>query len=273
MIISSPRTISSQRRMLLGAALALTLNGPALAQGGDLETIRKRGKIRVGIGIDWPPYASADTRNRPDGYDADVARLLASDLGLELEYVILTGPNRIPFLLTDKVDVVVASLAITPERAKQVAFSRPYSSASLVLLGPAGVDIRSPEDFPKYRIGVPRASTPDIVISKVAPEGTRLHRFDDDASTLQAMLAGQIDSASTSSVIAAQTRKRFPGKYTVQYVVNEQVMGIAMQKERTRLLAAVDEFIARNLANGTLNAMFEKRIGTALPDSVLNPKN
>lgn len=266
-------TVRASRRLLLCGALALTLATPVLAQGNDLPAIKASGKIRVGIGVDWPPYASADRRNQPDGYDADVAKLLAADLGLELEYVILTGPNRIPFLLTDKVDVVIASLAITPERAKQVDFSRPYSAASMVLLGPTNIDIRGPEDFPKYRIGVPRASTTDIGVSKVAPEGTRLRRFDDDASALQAMLVGQVDSTGTSSVIAADTQKRFPGKYKVQYVVNEQAMGIAMQRGRPELLAAMNDFVARNLANGKLNGMFEARIGTPLPESVTNPKN
>lgn len=262
-----------KRRVLLGSALTLVVATVAVAQPNDLATIKERGLLRVGIGIDWPPYNGADARNQPEGYDADVAKLLAQELGLKLQYVVLTGPNRIPFLLTDKVDVVVASFAVTPEREKQVQFSRPYSAASMVLLGPTSVDIRGPEDFPKYRIGVPRASTTDIGVSKVAPEGTRLRRFDDDASALQAMLVGQVDSTGTSSVIAAQTQKRFPGKYKVQYVVNQQLMGVAMLKERPQLLAAVNDFIARNIANGKLNALFEQHIGTPLPEAVLHPKN
>lgn len=258
---------------LLGTALTILSITPTIATADTnaLQAIKDRGTLRVGIMVDWPPYASSNARNEPEGYDADVAKLLADHLGLQLEYVVMTGPNRIPFLLTDKADVLIASLAITPERKQQVDFSRPYSGASMVLLGPTKVSIESPQDFLKYSIGVPRASTTDIGVSKIAPEGTRLRRFDDDASALQAMLVGQIDAAGTSSVIAANTQKRFPGKYKVQYIINEQAMGITVQKNRPELLQALNEFIALNIANGTLNALFEKRISMPLPTSVTAP--
>jgi len=185
--------------------------------------------------------------------------------------VVMSGPNRIPFLLTDKADVLVASLAITPERQEQVQFSRPYSAASMVLLGPASVNIDSPQDFLKYRIGVPRASTTDIGVSKIAPAGTKLRRFDDDASALQAMLVGQIDAAGTSSVIAADMQKRYPGRFKVLYTINSQAMAITLQKNRPELLAAMNTFIAANLANGKLNALFEQWLGMPLPATVTDP--
>jgi len=253
--------------LLTAGALATT----ASAADNVLQRIKDKGVIRVGVLVDWPPYAGADARNQPEGYDASVTKLLAEHLGVKLEHVIVTGPNRIPFLLTDKADVIVGSLAITPERQEQVQFSRPYSAASMVLLGSSKVTIDSPQDFLKYRIGVPRASTTDIGVMKVAPEGFTPRRFDDDASALQAMLVGQIDAAGTSSVIAADIQKRYPGKYKVVYVINSQVMGITMQKNRPELLAAVNEFIATHLANGKLNALFEQWLGMPLPQTVTNP--
>jgi len=188
---------------------------------------------------------------------------------LKLQFVVMTGPNRIPFLLTDKADVLVASLAITPEREKQVQFSVPYSAASMVLLGPKDLKLSKPADFPKFKIGVPRASTTDIGVSKVAPPGTNLRRFDDDASALQAMLVGQVDAVGTSSVIAADVQKRFPGKYKVLYVVNEQQMAITMRKDRPELLKVMNGFVKTNVENGKLSALFQKWLGTPLPQSVV----
>lgn len=264
-------TVSRLLRNLLApvlGALLMTSTGAAAAADTSWKDITDRGSIKVGVLVDWPPYAAADAKNQPSGYDGGVARLLAEHYGLKLEYVVMTGPNRIPFLLTDKADVVVGSLAITPEREKQVQFSRPYSAASMVLLGPVDVKIATPADFPKFKIGVPRASTTDIGVSKVAPEGTKLQRFDDDASALQAMLVGQIDAVGTSSVIAADVQKRFPGKYKVLYVINEQVMAIAMRQDRPELLKAMNDFIAAGLASGKLNALFEEWLKMPLPKSV-----
>src|SRR3546814_169208 len=190
-----------------------------------LDKIKANGVIKVGIIIDFPPYGTTDVHNKPDGYDADVAKLLAQHLGVKLDLVPVTGPNRIPYSLTDKVDVLVASLAITPERVKQVQFSEPYSAASMVLLGPEKTKISTSADFPKYKIGVPRASTTDIGVMKVAPAGTDIRRFDDDASALQAMIVGQIDAAGTSSVIAAELQKRYPDKFQITYRTDERRVG------------------------------------------------
>src|SRR3546814_11387219 len=111
--------------------------------------------------VDFPPYGIMNTENKPDGYDADVARQLAKDLGVKLNIVPVTGPNRIPYLLTNKVDVLIASLAITPARAEQVQFSHPYSAAQHVVFGGKDLKLATAEDFAGKRIGVARASTPD----------------------------------------------------------------------------------------------------------------
>ena len=103
----------------------------------------------------------------------------------------VTGPNRIPFLLTNKVDLLVASLAVTPERAKQVQFSQPYAAATIVLYGKTGTPIKSAADLKGVRVGVARASTQDVAVTKAAPEGTEIRRFDDDASAMQALMSGQ----------------------------------------------------------------------------------
>lgn len=254
------------------ASMMATVSFSAHAQSY-LDKIKANGVIKVGIVIDFPPYGTTDAGNKPDGYDADVAKLLAQDLGVKLDLIPVTGPNRIPYLLTDKVDVLVASLAITPERVKQVQFSNPYSAASMVLLGPEQAKIGSPEDLTKYKIGVPRASTTDIGVMKIAPKGTDIRRFDDDASALQAMIVGQVDVAGTSSVIAADVQKRYPGKFQIQYVINEQVMGITMQYKRPELLAAVNGFIKKNVANGALDAAFKKWLNAPLPKSVVEPSS
>jgi polar amino acid transport system substrate-binding protein len=266
---SLSRALSRFLVPVVGSLLVVSASASFAADNSYWQTVKDRGTIKVGVLVDWPPYAGSNAQNQPAGYDADVAELLAKDLGLKLQYVIMTGPNRIPFLLTDKADVLVASLAITPEREKQVQFSIPYSAASMVLLGPADLKLSGPADFPKFKIGVPRASTTDIGVSKVAPEGTKLRRFDDDASALQAMLVGQVDAVGTSSVIAADVQKRFPGKYKVLYVINEQVMAITMRKDRPELLKVMNQFVKTNVENGEFDKLFQKSLGTPLPQAVV----
>lgn len=247
----------------LGAALALL---PPAASAQSVSDIKAKGELTVGMLVDFPPYGTTDVHNRPDGYDADVARLLAQDLGVKANIVPVTGPNRIPFLLTNKVDVLVASLAITPERARQVSFSTPYAAATIVLYGRSGDAIKSAADLKGKRIGVARASTQDIAVTKAAPEGAEIRRFDDDASAMQALLSGQVDAIGCSVTVAAQIAQRAPANtFETKFNLLQQGMGIALRPGQEELAAAVNDFVARNTANGELDKLYRKWLGTDLP--------
>jgi polar amino acid transport system substrate-binding protein len=237
-----------------------------LAHAQTIDEIKKKGEITVGLLVDFPPYGTLNAQNQPDGYDADVARLLAKDLGVKLNLLPVTGPNRIPFLLTNKVDMLVASLAITPERSKQVQFSKPYAAATIVLYGEKKANMKAPADLKGQRIGVARASTQDVALTAVAPEGTEIRRFDDDASAMQALLSGQVDAIGCSTTVAAQIAKRAPaGAYENKFVLKQQVMGVAMRPGQADLQKAIDAFVDRNKANGELNKLYQKWLGTDIP--------
>ena len=92
-----------------------------------LKDIKAAGKIRIALDTGSPPYGFVDSALKPVGSDVETAQLLAQDLGVQLDIVQTTSPNRIPFLQTGKADIVVASLSMTPEREKIVDFSVPYA--------------------------------------------------------------------------------------------------------------------------------------------------
>jgi polar amino acid transport system substrate-binding protein len=258
------------RRHLIAAsaALATVTLLAAWAPSASAQTadeIKKKGTLTVGMLVDFPPYGTVDTSNNPDGYDADVAKLLAKDLGVKLNLVPVTGPNRIPFLLTNKVDVLVASLAVTPERARQVQFSRPYSAATIVLYAAKKANIKTPADLKGVRVAVARASTQDTALTAIAPEGTEIRRFDDDASAMQALLSGQVDAIGCSTTVAAQIAKRAGDSFENKLVLKQQFMAVAMRQGQADLLKTVDAFVAKNTANGELGKLYKKWLQSDLP--------
>ena len=177
MIKHLPRRVFTGTALALGLAITLSAWAPAAGAQTPAE-LKAKGELTIGMLVDFPPYGTMNSSNQPDGYDADVARLLAKDLGLKLKLVPVTGPNRIPFLLTNKVDLLVASLAITPERAKQVQFSQPYAAASVIVYGDKKASIKAAADLKGKRVGVARASTQDVALTAIAPEGTEIRRFE-----------------------------------------------------------------------------------------------
>src|SRR5204863_1899249 len=108
---------------------------PATAGVGTLDRIIKDKKIRVTAEVTSPPFGILDRSNQPDGSEIATARQLAKDMGVELELVQVTAPQRIPALLAGRADVAISSLSITLERAKTVMFAPPHGALSIVIAG------------------------------------------------------------------------------------------------------------------------------------------
>ncbi|MGB6007572.1 transporter substrate-binding domain-containing protein [Castellaniella sp.] len=250
---------------LLAACTSLVVGLAPTASAETIDQVKQKGELTVGMLVDFPPYGIMNSDNQPDGYDADVAKTLAKDLGVKVKIVPVTGPNRIPYLLTDKVDMLVASLAITPERAKQVQFSQPYSAAQIVVFGGKDLKVSGPEGLSGKRIGVARASTQDIAVTKIAPKDAEIRRFDDDASAMQALLSGQVDAIGCSTTVAAGIAKRAPNRFDNKFVLLQQEMAVAIRPGQPETLKAVNDVISRNIQNGQFSQFYQKWLGTPLP--------
>jgi polar amino acid transport system substrate-binding protein len=255
---------------LAGAAaaafLAAGLAGPAAAQTP--EEIQSRGTINIGMLVDFPPFGLINQQGEPDGYDADVAKLLAEDMGVTLNIVPVTGPNRIPYLLSGQVDILVASLGITPERAEQVDFSQPYAGIEIFVFGEAGLEIDDAEDLAGHNIAVARASTQDTSITAIAPEGANIQRFDDDASAVQALLSGQTPLMGASNVVVAQIEATAPGRFDTKFSLQQQSQGIVTRPGQDEMMDYINDFLDRIKESGELNALHEEWLGAPLPEFV-----
>src|SRR5262245_7078137 len=149
-----PLTLVALSLLLAGAALPLA---PAAAAQTVAEII-KRGKVIVGVNTTTPIFGLIGTDGQPEGYDPDVARLVGKYLGVPVEFVPVTGANRLPFLLTNRVDMVIALFGITPERAQQIWFSIPYATEAAVLVAPASRAVKTVDDLGGLRVGGPRGA-------------------------------------------------------------------------------------------------------------------
>ncbi|KAA2214210.1 transporter substrate-binding domain-containing protein [Teichococcus oryzae] len=243
--------------LALGAAMLPGMIRPAAA--ATPEEIKSRGRIMVGVLTDYPPFGGTDANQNPAGYDVDVANLLAKELGVELQLVPVTGPNRIPFLLTNKVDMLVATFGITEERSKQVLFSNPYSAFTTYILAPKSTPIKGPDDLKGVRVGVARASTQDSALVAVAPKETRIMRFDDDATTTQSIISGQVQAIGASSTVLAQLTQNYANlQIEPKFTLRAQANGMAFRKQDTALRDWSNTFIAKLVESGELNRIHER---------------
>jgi polar amino acid transport system substrate-binding protein len=268
------RMISTIRKcvvLILGLGV-IAGAGTTTANAADaLQNIESSGTIKIGMLVDFPPYGLMNEQNQPDGYDADVAKLLAKNMGVKLQLVPVTGPNRIPYLLSGQVDLLVASLGITPERAKSVEFSEPYAAITIAVYGKDDVKVAKPEDLAGKTIAVARASTQDTAVTKVTPQSATIRRFDSDAAALQALMSGQVPLVGCSNVCYATIQKLAPGKYNKKFELSSQVQGIAVKPGEKTLLARVNVFIDKIKGDGELDKINEKWLGEPMPAVLKKP--
>lgn len=245
--------------LLFGAVSA----APAVA--GDLQDIIASGKVRIGVPVDVPPFGSVDANNEPVGLDVDMAKMIAEALGVELELQQITGANRVPYLATDRLDIVIAAMGATPERALSIAFTSPYAALSSGLFGPDSIAVTSVDDLGTTSVAVARGTTQDLLLTERAPNANIL-RFDDDATAAAAFLSGQAQLLATADVVAKDLMEKNPGsELKAKFILEFSPCYIGIQQGNPELLRWLDTFVHVNLRNGTLSGLSVKWIGTPLP--------
>jgi polar amino acid transport system substrate-binding protein len=261
----------TMKTMLTAVALAVAIMGLSEAANADaLDDIKKAGKIRIAVDLGVPPYGMTDDKMQPTGSDIETAKLLAKDWGLEFEHVPTTGAARIPALQTGKADLVISTLSITPERAKVIDFSLGYAVLRTVIAAPKSVNVKSLADLDGKTVGTVRGTTHDTQLTKQGPKGMKLVRYEDDATEAQAFLSGQVDIFSTAELLVAPIDKKNPARQVeVKFVLDTFKLAVGVKKDEKRLLEEVNKWIAANLKNGKLDAIYKKYHGNGLPDVIL----
>ena len=258
------------RRSLLTLVAFSSLSALAsAAQADTLADIKARKKILIAVDIGVPPYGMTDANLKPTGSDVETAQLLAKDLGVEMELVPVTGPNRVPFLLTGKADIVVASFSINEERKRVIDFSAPYGEVQVAIASSAAQPVKAFGDLTGKRVVVTRGTTADKALS-TGNKDAQIVRYDDDATLITAVVAGQADiAATTPSIVQAINSKQPPKPLEVRFVMQAFPYGVGLRKGDDALRGWLDSWVKANLANGKLNDIYKKFHGNGLPAAML----
>lgn len=261
------------KHLIGGLTLSLALTAGAMSAHADTpEAIKERGTLRVAVDIGHPPYGMLDAQAQATGSDIETAQLLADDLGVKLEVVPVSGANRVPFLLANKADVVIASFSITAERKKVVNYSKPYGVVPVVVSAPKSVTLASTADLAGKNVAVARGTTADIELTRAVKEAgtsTNIVRYEDEATANTALATGQQEilaaALSTANSVAAQNADK---NLEVKLTLAAYPMAIGLRKNDPELKTWVDEWVVANLANGKLNEIYVKYFNQNLPEEI-----
>lgn len=249
------------RRWFLTLVAACALAGTARAQNA-LDEILAKKQITIAVPTDFPPYGFVGTDLKPQGLDIDMANLIAAKLGVAAELVPVTSANRIAYLQTKKADLVISTLGKNPEREKVIDFSAAYSPFFQAVFAAKGVAIKGPADLAGKTVGVTRGAIEDLELSKIAPAGADIKRFEDNNATVSAFVSGQVQVVATGASVAGAMIARNPQLGTeFKFVLKDSPNFIGIAKGEDRLRARVNEIIAAAKAGGELDRLAKKWLG------------
>jgi len=244
----------------LFAATAM-LAGAVQAKADAMADILKKGVVRIAIPLDVPPFGSVNQERKAEGFDLDMAEMVAKALGVKLEVQQVTGANRIPFLLTDKVDIVISVMGLTPERARQVMFTAPYADTNLAVFGPKSANVKAASELGNLRVVAAKGTTQELGLTAMNPRAN-IMRTEDDATAATAYITGQADLFATNSLIVPDLLKRAPNKeFDLKFVIRRSPAHMGVRMGEFALLQWLNSFIFFNTMNGELDKLHQKWLG------------
>ena len=251
--------LRSSALALLGA-LVLALATPTLARADKLQDILEAGVIRVTVFGDVPPFGSQNVNRELEGFDIDLAHMVAEALGVELELVQATAANRIPYLLTDKSDVNIAAMSVTAERAKQVLYSAPYADTSLAVFGPVSAEIATAGDIGTLSTAVAKGTTEDIMLTAAAPDA-EIMRTEDNATAVRPISRARRTCSPPTASWWPSCQQNPNAEFDFKFALRRAPAHITVRMGEHNLLRWLDTFIFQQTLNGELNALHVKWLG------------
>ena len=243
------------------AALVTMLVGAAAPAYADLKEILDKGVIRIGTQMDNPPFGYLDASGKPTGFDVELGQMIGKALGVKVEVEQIIGANRIPFLLTNKIDLVISGMGATPERAVQVMFTSPYAALYLGVYGPKDKPVTGPDTLGALKTAATKGTTQDMTLTAMAPKAN-IVRFEDDTTSNTAFLSGQTDLWATLNTIAQSVIKQHPEKnIELKFKLRDSPAHMAMRQGDFALLQWLNTYIFLIRANGELQRLHRTWLG------------
>lgn len=259
-------------RCFLVLLCQLLLAGSAAA-AGVLDAVTQRGTIVIGVSPGAAPLGFYNERNEPVGYDIDMAKRLADALGVNAEFVNVYGDSRVSMLVSGQLDIVIANMTATPNRAKSVDFSLPYLRTGLRIIVRKDSGITRFEDLSGEKIVVGRGSSGELFIKDALPGAELVYTDSFSPNGVLLLRQGRVAAAIEDNSIIDYLAAKSPD-YTILpelYLSGPIAMGIA--KGNPDFVQWVNDFISTYISSGAYEAQYRKWWGNDTDPPVLQAEN
>lgn len=225
--------------------------------------IKEKGVIRIGVFGDKPPFGYVDANGKHQGFDVEIAKEIANDLlgsPDKVEFVLTEAANRVEYLRSNKVDLILANFTQTPSRAEVVDFAIPYMNVALGIVSPKEAPIHDVAQLKGKTLLVNKGTTADAYFTKNHPEITLL-KFDQNTETFDALKDGRgVALAHDNALLWAWVKENPTFDVAIGHIGPEEYIAPAVQKGNQALLDFINQEISAFKTNGKLKAAYEKTL-------------
>ena len=239
--------------------------------GAFVDEIKETGELVVGVKFDVPQFGFKNpTTDEVEGFDADMGRAVADELGVEARFVEAISKNRIPFILEDKVDIVFSTLTVTDERRKQIDFSTVYYVAKQSFLTREG-ETMTVDTAGGKKVCTAKGSTSELNLPAVQPD-VEMVLQDGYAQCAQLLRNEQVDAITTDDVILLGFLKSDPEAFELSdETFSTEPYGAGIKKGREDFVELVDGVINDMKEDGRWADLYEKWVTPVTEGEVPEP--
>lgn len=223
------------------------------------ETEAAGGVLVMATNAEFPPYEYHEG-DAIVGIDADIAKAIADELGMELEIEDIAFDSIIPEITSGKADMGLAGMTVTEDRKMNVDFSDTYAKASQKIIVTEDSEIATPDDLKGVVVGVQLGTTGDIYVSDLEADGTTVERYNKGFEAVQALSQGKIDAVVIDGEPAKTFVSQTDGLKILEESFTDEEYAIAVKKGNTELLEKINGALKTLKENGTLDEIVAKYI-------------
>ena len=237
----------------LALALVLCLSLAACgAKGPSLADVKKAGKMTVATSPDFPPFESLEN-NEVVGIEVEIMKLIAKDLGVEIEFTQMDFDSVLVGIEAAKYDCAMSGITITPAREKNMLFTKPYYNAAQVIVVKADSAIKGKADLADKTVSVQTGTTAEAGCQdeKIATQG-----YTANADAKAALTTGKVDAWVVDNLTALQMVEEGDGLKVLEEKMTEEPYAFAFAKGSEDLVAEINKSLEKLINDGTVEAIF-----------------
>jgi polar amino acid transport system substrate-binding protein len=265
------RSVNVKKSLLLFvAALLVTVAATAFAGDGSFNKVKTAGKLVIGLDDSFPPMGYRDAAGKLIGFDIDAAEELGKRLGIKIEWQPTAWDGVIHSLNASKFDCIWNGMTITDERAKEVAFTKPYiMDGQVAVVRFKDKRFKGIKDLKNVKVGAQKGSSALNSVKKLPTAPAELKEYEDNPKALLDLEAGRIDTVVIDNVAGRDFIAKRPGQFKIlPGFISKEPFGVAFRKEDKDLVAQVQKTLDKMVKDGTMAKISRKWFA----EDITNPK-